>query len=647
MGDLSQSVLYYGTDNPLPEQIPLRAGPVSLVYEAGTIRYVKLGDTEILHQVYSAVRDHNWGTVPGVLSDVEMDIKDDTFRIQYTSTHQQGDIHFVWTGTITGEADGTITFKKEGEALSTFQRNRIGFCVLHPMNCAGLDCTVLHVDGTHEDGKFPEFIAPHQPFFRIRSITHEALPGLKVEVLMEGETFEMEDQRNWIDASYKTYCTPLGLPFPVTVETGTKVEQTITLKLHGEPPTLDAGSSGLTYAIHDETSAILSPLGLASASHGEPLTEREIERLKALHLAHLRVDVKLWQEDAQAILTQAAEEAKAIGARLEVALHITDKAEDELALLRGWLQKIKPPVARWLVFHQNEKSTSEKWAILARGQLKEYDQSIPVGAGTDAFFTELNRERPPVAVLDFISYSTNPQVHAFDNASLTETLAVQTVTVNSARQFSEDKPITVSPVTFKMRWNPNATGPAPETPPGELPAQVDERQMSLYGACWTLGSIRYLAEGQVDGITYFETTGWLGVMERENGSPLPDLFQSIPGGVYPMYHIFADVGEFAGADVVASTSSDRLKVDGLVLRKNGSHRILLANYTAETQAVTLSMVRGAYSKRLLDASSVEFAMHDPEGFRAQAGESIMAEGSLELKLPPYAILRLDSEGGTG
>ena len=40
---------------------------------------------------------------------------------------------------------------------------------------------------------------------------------------MEGETFETEDQRNWSDASFKTYGTPLHLPFPVEVEEGTRV----------------------------------------------------------------------------------------------------------------------------------------------------------------------------------------------------------------------------------------------------------------------------------------------------------------------------------------------------------------------------------------------------------------------------------------
>ena len=42
---------------------------------------------------------------------------------------------------------------------------------------------------------------------------------------MEGDAFEMEDQRNWIDASYKTYVRPLALPWPYTIATGRAVQR--------------------------------------------------------------------------------------------------------------------------------------------------------------------------------------------------------------------------------------------------------------------------------------------------------------------------------------------------------------------------------------------------------------------------------------
>ena len=41
----------------------------------------------------------------------------------------------------------------------------------------------------------------------------------------------MEDQRNWTDASFKTYGTPLKNPSPVEVKAGTKISQTFALTL--------------------------------------------------------------------------------------------------------------------------------------------------------------------------------------------------------------------------------------------------------------------------------------------------------------------------------------------------------------------------------------------------------------------------------
>jgi hypothetical protein len=58
----------------------------------------------------------------------------DSFRISYDVTHRQGEIDFPLARRNQGESDGTITFAMDGVAHSTFMRNRIGFCVLHPLH---------------------------------------------------------------------------------------------------------------------------------------------------------------------------------------------------------------------------------------------------------------------------------------------------------------------------------------------------------------------------------------------------------------------------------------------------------------------------------------------------------------------------------
>src|SRR5207245_3216149 len=90
----------------------------------------------------------------------------------------------------------------------------------------------------------------------------------------------------------------------------------------------------------------------------------------------------------------------------------------------------------------------------------------------------------------FVCYSTNPQVHAFDNTTLVENLAGQAYNVESARTFSA-RPVVVSPVTLRLRNHAAAWGESAATS-SELPSDVDPRQMSLFGGGWTLGSIARL-----------------------------------------------------------------------------------------------------------------------------------------------------------
>jgi D-apionolactonase len=157
-----------------------------------------------------------------------------------------------------------------------------------------------------------------------------------------------------------------------------------------------------------------------------------------------------------------------------------------------------------------------------------------------------------------------------------------------------------------------------------------------------VGSLKYLAESGVDNITYYETSGWRGVMETEAGSPLPDKFLSLPGSVFPVYHVLADAGEFAGAEVIPTVSSDILQLEGLALYKEGKTRVLLANLSAEPQRVVLHNLNGPVQVRYLDETNAIEAMRSPEEFRQEEGESQHLNSPLELTLQPYAIARIDA-----
>jgi hypothetical protein len=642
VSNLPLRVLHTGTEEPLRETRELQAGPLSVLYEDGGLRYVRWGSREILRRIYVAVRDHNWGTVPTSVSDLRVSAGSDTFDVSFTADCRRGGIHFSWKGTIRGDAKGTITFSMDGEAKTTFFRNRIGFCVLHPVKeCAGRPCVAERTSGAVTKGGFPRYVWAQQPFLDLKAISHEVAPGVRARVAFEGEVFEMEDQRNWADASYKTYGTPIRLPFPVEVKKGTRISQKITLEVEGAGPPSVVISPSVAISVGSSPVAPLPRLGLCCASHGKPLTPFEVSLLKVLRPAHLRLDLDPGSAEADILLLRATSEARALGARLELGLHVSDDAAAELKGLIPKLVRADATVCTWLIFHRSEKTTPQRSLNAAREILVPFQPEAYAGAGTDAYFVEINRAHPPKDA-ELLCFSVNPQVHAFDNRTLVENLEGLEATVESARLIGKDHPLAIGPVTLRPRFNPDATGPEPETAAGELPFRVDPRQMSLFGAGWTLGSLKALARAGVHSLTYYETTGRFGVIERQNDPPLHPGFPSSPGWAFPLYHVLADVAEFAGGSLLPWTSGNDLAVTGIGLAKDGKTRILLANLTEKSQRVRLAcpLLRGQVLVKRMDESNVEAAMSMPGVFRTDPGEP--ATGSpLELDLLPYGLLRVD------
>jgi hypothetical protein len=198
-------------------------------------------------------------------------------------------------------------------------------------------------------------------------------------------------------------------------------------------------------------------------------------------------------------------------------------------------------------------------------------------------------------------------------------------------------------VTLKPPFNQAAT--EEEIPdPNACPASVDPRQMSLFAAAWTVGSIRSLASGGASSVTYYETTGWRGLLETEGGSPMPDRFRSKPGTVFPVYHVFADLGEFLGGEPIPAISGNPLRVQGLGLRSGGQWRVLVANLVASSQRVVIGPLPGrAAVARRLHEGTARVAMFEPARFREALETMPLSGREMELDLGPYETVCLDVE----
>src|SRR3954451_5368293 len=243
--ELTRYERWYGRDEPPVERREVRAGPLTAELDGPDLRYVSLGEVEILRRLFVAVRDRNWATVPPTLSNAELVEEDDGFAFRFQAHHVDAavGIDLSWNGELVGTGDGTLTCTFDGTANAAFDYNRIGWCVLHPAEVAGQPYRALS-SGEWSSGVLPTRIGPQRivgewraPLFP--SFTELELDfggGRSVHFAFEGDEFETEDQRNWTDASFKTYSTPLALGFPHRAEKGWTGRRVVRMSVVGLTP---------------------------------------------------------------------------------------------------------------------------------------------------------------------------------------------------------------------------------------------------------------------------------------------------------------------------------------------------------------------------------------------------------------------------
>ena len=586
------NVVYYGSERPLPERHVVRAGPFRAVLEGADLRYVTLGDDLVILRLYAAVRDRSWGTIAPVFTRYELRQDDRSFALTFEAEHVSGGeqgVDFAWRGSITGSDDGTITLEMDGAARSAFWRNRIGWCVLHPMELAGQPVEIRGGNRSVQSA-FPKLISPDQPFLDIEEMTHGTGGGHQVRITFAGDVFETEDQRNWTDASFKTYSTPLRLPYPVRLEAGDHVRQAVTVSVVGTAARTATGDTEAPPVVRvgAELGPVLPQIGLATPGHGQPLSAEAVERFRAMHLGHLHHNVDLAEPTWRERLHQVAREAAELSCELVLEVLTADDGSDFGELI-SLCPELAAPVARIAVFPRSGVVSTDEVLRAARAARAEAGSDVPIGGGSRAYFTQLNRAVPAPELLDFVIYAVNPQVHAFDNASMVETLAAQEATVATAKAITGDRPVIVGPITLLPRINPDAVPTSEKPLSGTLPPTVDVRQPSLFAAGWTIGSVRHLGNAGVAALTYYETTGWRGVFERSDHVLRVPAFHSRPGMAFPVYHALADIGEFARGRIAPVDVFDPLSVEALALTDVERFRLLLANLTDRAIDVPVSL----------------------------------------------------------
>jgi hypothetical protein len=579
----------YGTELQEPEARELTAGALSVTLQDGNLRMLRFKGHEVLRAIAFLVRDKDWGTCNPSITDLSARSEDYGFSVSYSAlfTAPSG-ANLVCEVSILGTRDG-LNFSADCVSDAAFETARAGFAVLHPIiGLAGQPVTVEHSDGAIEQACWPDRIDPWQPFKEIASITQRVAGGIEATTRFEGDVFEMEDQRNWTDGSYKTYVRPLELPWPYMLEKDKAFSQRISVAVMAEHNAASVSGE------HDAISIAITPTPLGLPEIGIGLRpecgeqdQASIAILKATGARHLIAHFDpLAGHGLDALKGYAAiAEKSGLKVTLELAVPCVRPLREEFSEIATLVRRsglaLDTLFASPSVDRQSTPPGSE-WPDCppledVYGAAREAFPGVRLGGGMLSYFTELNRKRVPGESVDYISHCTNPIVHAADDLSVMQTFEALSDVVASARAIYGGKPYRIGPSTIAMRQNPYGSATKDNPALARIPmANVDPRHNGQFGAAWTLAYAATVAPAGLDVLTLSTLTGPFGLVAGK-GEPVAE------GQLRPLALVISRLGALSGEDYHAVETSRPDAVLGLATRG----RLLLVNITPQIQRLAL------------------------------------------------------------
>ncbi|MEY9200226.1 hypothetical protein ABIA16_005405 [Sinorhizobium fredii] len=633
----SRIFLLFGTEEPEPVPRRLEAGRLSAELVGGNLRMIRFSGKEVLRAVSSLVRDRDWGTCEAAITELTVEEEEAATIARYDARFRAPDGAVLDCRATIEVFPDALIFDARFTPDRDFETARAGFAILHPIvGVAGRAVTVQHGDGSVERSVFPDLIEPWQPFKDIAAITYEVMPGIEAECRMIGDVFEMEDQRNWTDGSYKTYVRPLALPWPYVLKAGETVHQAVRLSIRQ----LDAVAVVATKPVpieislrRDQGKLPAIGIGLRPDEAGDELLEAGL--IRVLGARHLICHFDPGAGHGAAALRHFRQMADTSGAAvtLECFVPCRRPLDDELGEIARMVGDSGLRLASLAVSPSvDRQSTPPGSAWPECPPLEDVYQAaqrafpgVPLGGGMFSYFTELNRKRAPANRLAYVTHCTNPIVHAADDLSVMQTFEALRDVTRSVRVIYGDKPYRIGPSTIAMRQNPYGSQ-TKDNPSGKRIAMAnrDPRHNALFGAAWTLAYAATVAEAEVEVLTLSTLAGPFGLVAGP-GEPVKE------GSPRPLFYVLRWLAELSGGEGIAIETCVADRVLGLGAELDGTITLLLANLTPNPETVTLAEP-GRRRLLLLDEGWLRNGAREPE---ARPHESA------DVVLPAYAVARIE------
>lgn len=382
---------------------------------------------EILQRIFVTVRDQHWREIAPTDSKRAID---ETLGIAtLAARHESDTVAFEWKGRFRVSDDGReLRFEFSGRVLRDMHVCRVGLVVLHPVDSMVGSHVIATAPRSAHEFTPTEIIAPQPVMSGIPAAMTEPFVKLVIEradfgrldLTFEGDSFELEDQRNWGDASFKTYCTPLRLGFPRALKAGTVIQHSVEIRL--TPPGTQSKAALAGYRGGE-----FPQLGLEWSRAGE--TARALNELE-LTWSHLHFNAGTLENLTELRETLAAEE--------DPPLHIGFEVQDDGSLDKAiaLFTAHRKRISRLFLYGPGTSVPSAAAISHCRLKLENAakDWDIPLSAATSGYFVELNRGVPFSLPVSGIAFPLTATVHSDDPETISgNVVAIQDMAQTALR----------------------------------------------------------------------------------------------------------------------------------------------------------------------------------------------------------------------
>jgi hypothetical protein len=396
-----------------------------------------------------------------------------------SAQHVGESIDFSWRGRLQVSPDArAIRFEFEGKVPRDMEVCRVGLVVLHPVEwLIGSEVTVVG-PAVRQVIQVRKGIAP-QPIVNgvpgaitkpFSSITIEN-PNLgRLQLNFEGDLFELEDQRNWGDATFKTYCTPLKLGFPRTLNAGTKISHSLEV-------------------CHEPIQSQRSAHSMLRGKQERDLQKSQTGRFPLIGRQGMPAGGQPAWRHIQIDLSRPGAGAEFTPALLDV---LTDTKleigvpEDALADLPNSLRKSQERIARILVYGAGPAAPCAQAVSRWRESLNQPGApAIPVLAAARGYFVEFNRGVSWESDSESIAFPLTATVHGEDALTIAENVGTVFDIAETARALTHSESLAIAVAPLALHY----------------PAKMPRRFPREMFAPWCAATLMHCAAAQIASVT--------------------------------------------------------------------------------------------------------------------------------------------------